>query len=103
MIDLALLSALTDKPQSTDELRDLLKCTRRDLQYSRKRLEREFPILSDQRGMWICDDPIEYHYVIAHEIKLLEAAKSRIDDLESCLQHMWPEFQPRLFQLEEAV
>lgn len=103
MTDLHLLNILTHEPQSTDVLCRLLNCTRRELQYARKSLEREYPILSDQRGMWLCDNPIEYHYVIAHEIKLLVAARERIDDLEICLHHTWPEFQPRLFQLDEVA
>jgi hypothetical protein len=84
---------------SSDWLCACLGCNRRQLQYARRELEREYPILSDQRGFWICDNPAEYSAVISHAIKNLRADKARIDDLETCLIHTWPEYQPTLWEV----
>jgi hypothetical protein len=76
-----------------------LNCDRRQLQYARKLLEREHPILSDQTGFWLCDNPAEYASVIGQAIKLLKAEKDRIEDLEICLAHRWPTYQPTLWEV----
>ncbi len=88
-----------DFARSTDWLCACLGCNRRQLQYARKELEREWPILSDQSGYWLSDNPAEYAAVIAVALKNLLADKSRVEDLEVCLMHTWPDYQPTLWEV----
>lgn len=88
--------------RSSDWLCTALNCTRRELQHSRRRLEREHPLLSANEGYWICDDPAQYSSVISTAIKNLVAERERIDDLKFCLWNTWP-CQPMLFEIDEVA
>lgn len=103
MIDLALLSALTTTPQSTDELRDLLSCTRRDVQKARERLEEDYPVLSSQEGYWIAEDASAYFAVLANDQKQLKASARRYSKRRKAMWRYFPDFQPTLFQIDEVA
>lgn len=85
--------------RSSEWLSACLGCTRRQLQYARKGLEHDYPILSDHDGYWISDDPHEYSAVISLATKNLRAERSRVDDLKFCLTKTWPDYQPTLWEV----
>lgn len=103
MNDLEFLSYLTTDPTSTKKLCDHFHVDRRQLQKARERLEEDYPILSSQEGYWIAEDASAYFEVLANDQKQLKASARRYSKRRKAMRRYFPDFQPTLFQIEEAT
>lgn len=98
-----LLAKLTHEPQSVASLCVYFQCDRRVLQKAREALEEEYPVLSSQEGYWIAENAAEYFAVLANDQKQLKASARRYSKRRKAMRRYFPDFQPSLFDVEEAV